>query len=61
MKWYYRWKLKKIRKKISVLRQLSSYTLTEDYTANSRLRILSRLEQHLEQQLGQPSSASVQH
>ncbi len=61
MKWYYRWKLKKIRKKISVLKELSSYTLVEDYTANSRLRILGRLEQHLEQRLGQPSSASIQH
>jgi hypothetical protein len=61
MKWYYRWQLKKIRRKISVLKQLSSYTLVEDYTANSRLRILSRLEQHLEQQLSQLSSASIQH
>lgn len=62
MRWYYKWQLKKIRKKISILKELSSYTLVEDYTANSRLRILTRLEQHLAQQLEQsPAVTSAQH
>jgi hypothetical protein len=61
MQWYYRWKLKRIQKKINELKELSSYRLVEDYTANSQLRILSRLEAHLQARLTNPSSPSVQH
>jgi hypothetical protein len=61
MQWYYRWKLKRIQKKINALKELSSYRLTEDYTANSQLRILSRLEAHLQTRLTNSSAPSVQH
>jgi hypothetical protein len=61
MQWYYRWKLKKIQKKISELKELSSHRLVEDYTANSQLRILSRLEAHLQSRLTTSSAPSVQH
>jgi hypothetical protein len=61
MQWYYRWKLRKIQKKISELKELSSYRLVEDYTANSQLRILNRLEAHLQARLSDPSAPSVQH
>jgi hypothetical protein len=60
MKWYYKWKLKKIQKEINQLQELSRYTLIEDYTPNSRLRILDRMEKHLQQQLAQTSSPSTQ-
>lgn len=61
MQWYYRWKLKRIQKKINELKELSSYRLVEDYTANSQLRILSRLEAHLQARLTSTSEPSVQH
>lgn len=59
MKWYYKWKLRKIQKEIQKLQEQSNYRLVEDYTPNSRLRILDRLEKHLQEQLAQvpPSSA----
>lgn len=55
MQWYYRWKLKKIQKKISELKELSSHRLVEDYTANSQLRILTRLEAHIQSRVAMPS------
>lgn len=61
MQWYYRWKLRRIQKKISELKELSSYRLVEDYTANSQLRILNRLEAHLQARLTNASTPSVQH
>jgi hypothetical protein len=61
MQWYYRWKLKRIQKKITALKELSSYRLTEDYTASSQLRILTRLEAHLQTRLTNASTPSVQH
>jgi hypothetical protein len=61
MQWYYRWKLKRIQKKINALKELSSYRLIEDYTANSQLRILNRLEAHLQARLTHSSTPSVQH
>lgn len=61
MQWYYRWKLKRIQKKINELKELSSHRLVEDYTANSQLRILNRLEAHLQSRLTSSSTPSVQH
>lgn len=60
MKWYYRWKLRKIQKEINQLQELSNHRLVEDYTPNSRLRILDRLEKHLQDQLAQSSPPSTQ-
>ncbi|MDQ9171936.1 hypothetical protein Q8A64_16095 [Oxalobacteraceae bacterium R-40] len=61
MQWYYRWKLKRIQKKINELKEQSSYRLVEDYTANSQLRILNRLEAHLQSRVTPSSAPSVQH
>jgi hypothetical protein len=61
MQWYYRWKLRRIQKKINALKELSNYRLTEDYTANSQLRILTRLEAHLQERLAPASTPSIQH
>ncbi len=60
MKWYYRWKLRKIQKEIQKLQEQSNYKLVEDYTPNSRLRILDRLEKHLQEQLTQVPPSSTQ-
>lgn len=60
MQWYYRWKLKRIQSKINELKELSNHKLVEDYTANSQLRILNRLEAHLQARLTS-ASPSVQH
>jgi cell fate (sporulation/competence/biofilm development) regulator YmcA (YheA/YmcA/DUF963 family) len=54
MKWYYKRKLKKIEKEIKALQDIASYPLVDDYMANSRLRILNRLAQHLQERLAQP-------
>ena len=62
MQWYYRWKLKRIQKEIRALKESTNYRLVEDYTANSRLRTLSRLAAQLEERLVRSSSApSPQH
>ncbi len=59
MKWYYQWKLRKIQKEINHLQKLSNHRLIEDYTPNSRLRILDRLEKKMQEQLAQfPASSS---
>ena len=60
MKCYYKWKLKKIQKEINQLQKLSNHRLVEDYTPNSRLRILDRLEKHLRDQLGKSAPPSTQ-
>ena len=62
MQWYYRWKLRRIQKEIQTLKDATNYRLVEDYTANSRLRTLSRLAAQLEGRLVRTSSApSPQH
>ncbi|MDB5763407.1 MAG: hypothetical protein JWQ21_2402 [Herminiimonas sp.] len=61
MKWYYKWKLRKIQKEISSLKDSSSHPLTDDYTAHSRLRSLNRLAQHLQERLAQSFPPSAQH
>jgi hypothetical protein len=60
MKWYYKWKLRNIQKEINELQELSSHRLIEDYTPNSRLRILDRLEKRVQEQLAQVPASSVQ-
>jgi len=59
MQWYYRWKLRRIRREIHTLEDLSRFPLTEDYTASSRLRILQRLEAHLQNRLNDERSSTA--
>jgi hypothetical protein len=51
MKWYYEWRLKRVRSKIQALEQETSARLAEDYTAHSQLRVLVRLADGLQQKL----------
>ncbi len=51
MKWYYEWKLNKIRAKISGLEEETQVRLFDNYTAHSRLRVLNRIADSLQQRL----------
>lgn len=51
MKWYYEWKLKKIRAEISALEEETRPRLLDDFTAHSRLRVLHRLANGLQKKL----------
>lgn len=52
MKWYYEWRLKRVRAEIAVLQAETSVRLADDYTAHSRLRVLTRLAEGLQRRLG---------
>lgn len=51
MKWFYEWRLKKVRAEIAALKAATQMRLQDDYTGHSRLRVLQRLEDRLQQQL----------
>lgn len=51
MKWYYVWRLNRVRAEIAVLEQETRFRLAEDYTAHSRVRVLTRLAEGLERRL----------
>jgi hypothetical protein len=51
MKWYYKWRLNKVRTEISALRKSTQTRLLDDYTGHSRLRVLTRMEESLQQRL----------
>lgn len=56
MKWYYKWKLKRINAEISALTRETEARLFENYTGHSRLRILTRIADNLQERLSQPNS-----
>lgn len=53
MKWYYEWRLNKVRAEISALKAANQVRLQDDYTGYSRLRVLNRVEGSLQQRLAQ--------
>jgi hypothetical protein len=60
MKWYYEWRLKRVRMQIAALEQTTKARLHEDYTGHSRLRVLSRMAESLERRLSRmPVSVPV--
>lgn len=60
MKWYYEWKLKRIRAEISALEQETRAHLLDDFTAHSRLRVLRRLADSVQQRLARyPGSPPI--
>lgn len=61
MKWYYEWRLNKVRAEISVLREATQAKLLEDYTAHSRLRVLDRVAAGLQQRLAKFPDSSIDH
>lgn len=56
MKWYYQWRLSKMRAKIFALEEQTRVRLLDDYTAHSRLRVLMRLADVLQQRLARYAS-----
>lgn len=56
MKWYYEWRLKRVRAEITVLQAETSVRLADDYTAHSRLRVLTRLAEGLQRRLGKDAA-----
>lgn len=60
MKWYYKWKLNKIHAEIEVLKESTQSRLRENYTDQSRLRILNRIAGSLETRLAKYPSSSTQ-
>lgn len=60
MKWYYKWKLNKIRAEIDKLRDETQSRLLDNYTDHLRLRSLTRLEEYLQERVSKyQSSAST--
>ena len=58
-KWYYAWRLNKVRAEISLLKDATQARLQDDYTAYSRLRVLDRMASNLQQKLAVYSSSSI--
>ena len=53
MKWYYEWRLNKVRAKISALEAETQVRLLDNYTSHSQLRVLNRVAGSLQQRLSQ--------
>ena len=60
MKWFYKWRLNKVRAEIAALKKSTQTRLLDDYTGHSRLRVLTRMERSLQQRLDRYPSAPVQ-
>lgn len=55
MKWYYRWRLRRVRAEIAALEEATRAKLIDNYTHHSRLRILQRIAQRLQERLEPPA------
>jgi hypothetical protein len=51
MKWYYRWRLRRVRAEIAALEEATRVKLIDNYTHHSRLRILQKIAQRLQERL----------
>jgi len=59
MKWFYEWRLKRVRSEISALENATKVRLLDDYTGHSRLRVLRKVEASLLKRLGKYSEQPV--
>ncbi len=59
MKWFYEWRLRKVRAEISALEESTHVKLLDDYTGHSRLRVLNRIANSLEKKLAKYSSVQA--
>lgn len=57
MKWFYEWRLNKVRAEIAALEEATRVRLQDDYTNHSRLRVLNRVASNLQQQLNKYSAS----
>ena len=51
MKWFYEWRLKRVRAEISALESETKVRLLDDYTGHSRLRVLRKMASGLQKRL----------
>jgi hypothetical protein len=58
MKWYYEWRLNKVRAQITALEAETGARLKDDYTGLSRLRVLKRKADSLQKRLAKPADHS---
>lgn len=56
MKWFYEWRLRRVHAEISALEEATRARLLDDYTGHSRLRVLKRMANSLQQRLARQSS-----
>jgi|GEM_PF-1684393 len=56
MRWFYEWRLRRVRAEISALEETTRARLLDDYTGHSRLRVLKRMANSLQQRLARHSS-----
>lgn len=59
MKWFYEWRLRRVRAEISALEEATRARLLDDYTGHSRLRVLKRVANSLQQRLGRYSGSNA--
>ncbi|HYD95581.1 MAG TPA: hypothetical protein VEC01_09680 [Noviherbaspirillum sp.] len=59
MKWFYEWRLSKVRAEISALEEATRVRLKDDYTSHSRLRVLNKMASSLQQRLDKQAGATT--
>ncbi len=59
MKWFYEWRLKRVRAEISALESATKVRLLDDYTGHSRLRVLYKVAGSLQKRLAKYDAASA--
>jgi hypothetical protein len=57
MKWFYEWRLKRVRAEIAALEETTRVRLQDDYTGHSRLRVLRRMQESLQRKLAKHAGA----
>lgn len=56
MKWFYEWRLNRVRAEIAALEEMTRVKLQDDYTGHSRLRVLRRMQESLQRKLAKQAS-----
>lgn len=59
MKWFYEWRLRRVRAEIAALEEMTRVKLQDDYTGHSRLRVLLRMQESLQRKLARHATAPV--
>jgi hypothetical protein len=57
MKWFYEWRLKRVRAEISALESATKVRLQDDYTGHSRIRVLNKVASSLQSRLAKYHNA----
>ena len=58
MKWFYEWRLKRVRAEIATLESATKVRLLDDYTGHSRLRVLYKMASNIQMRLAKYDAAS---